>query len=241
MNFREENNAPPNTTRSFNFALKEPDCQVGKPSDAQIIPVQPNNTFAFYYKPGHQMTSFRHAFVARPLNRLTLRIGHKSWTCSYGVPTDPDVFTKLALDPASEWATLLEMRHNDQRRQNGHHPRFQGQQMHLSNGQWIHSPTWGAMISALPDLQEFELVLETWKVKEDQLEEIEAAARKWIFHLDNTDSQLQWSRTIHSNWMDKDNANAEVIHPQNWDEACREIVVRNIYFKRAPKDTSIFA
>lgn len=157
------------------------------------------------------------AMVARTLTHLTLRISRTDWWTWTDDPDTLDNDKQLALDPAcggeKPRPLLNDMLSLAAARRNGIHPAYDKPQ----------SETWGAAIGALPDLKIFELILETFKPKKQQLETVVECAKTWKFPLigtqyglicDGNIEVLQWTFTTET---DKESDFAEEVAHQAHD------------------------
>jgi hypothetical protein len=166
---------------------------------------------------------------AHPITHLTLRLTHSDWWTWGNAPSN-DPRRQLCLDPT--FGQFLEGRPSNERmrfraseRLAGRHPRLGPQ-------------CWGSHISSsLPDLKTLELVLETWKVKEEQLESVMQCAKTWRFCEDGGEKEKErralvwdgevvekrWSRGLRGLRSPKD---------ANWSDRCKDFEVRVVRYVR---------
>jgi hypothetical protein len=132
------------------------------------------------------------AMVARPLTRLTLRLARMDWWTWGDSPDAPFATQRLRLDPSTGHpdtfanASQPTMHELAEQRRAGKYPPY--------------GRNWGAIVCSLPDLKIFELVLETWEVKKQQLDVVVECARTWKFPLAATRAELIWDKTETANW-----------------------------------------
>ncbi|KAJ4360714.1 uncharacterized protein N0V89_001281 [Didymosphaeria variabile] len=132
------------------------------------------------------------SMVARRLTHLTLRMSRTDWWTWGDDPSAVDSDKQLALDPACGGTiprpTIDDMLNLATSRRNGCHPSYD------ESG----SETWGSAIGALPDLKTFELILETFSPKKQQLENVVDCARTWKFPLKGTQYEMVCDHKIES-------------------------------------------
>ena len=168
-----------------------PEGQDRKDGMQVTLPIPPGTPRTFYDKSTDATRFSARAMVARPLTHLTLRLCHEDWW-TWG--DDPARTTyppgQLSLDPAvglvdgSLWNTcnLDLMQQLAERRRAGEDVQGSG--------------TWGAIVGRLPDLKELTLVLETFDVKQDQLERVVECAKTWQFPIEGTPFALVWDGAV---------------------------------------------
>jgi hypothetical protein len=134
------------------------------------------------------------AMVARSLTRLTVRLTRKDWWTWSSPPDGASPATQqLRLEPSIGRNYIpgqLSMQELAVQRRVGKHPSY--------------GNNWGAVVCALPDLKIFELVLETWAVKKQQLETVVECAQTWKFPLVGRRAELVWTGTNVANWKRED-------------------------------------
>lgn len=166
---------------------------------------------------------------AQPIAHLTLRLMHTDWWTWGNSPSD-DPIRQLHLDPTfglypDGRPSNKHMRFRASERLAGRHPRLDPQ-------------CWGSHIcSLLPDLKTLELVLETWKVKEKQLETVVQCAKTWRFCdeggwegkerwalvWDSEVVEKRWSRGLRGLRLPKD---------ASWADRCNGFEVRVVRYVR---------
>ncbi|KAF2820402.1 hypothetical protein CC86DRAFT_471487 [Ophiobolus disseminans] len=126
--------------------------------------------------------------TAKPLTHLTLRLQHSDWWTWSDHPESTIETQHLGLDPAvgdgsaeeMKRPTATRMRALAERRRAGYHPEVPDHQ------------GWISTIGMLPDLKRLDLVLETFKAKEKQLDAVTEAAKLWRFPITGTQWELVW-------------------------------------------------
>jgi hypothetical protein len=129
---------------------------------------------------------------AKPLTHLTLRLQHQYWWSWTDSPSSTDDTHHLGLDPAigdgeaapSSRPTASRMRAFAEARRKGFHPEPPAE------------IGWAHKIAAMPDLKTLELVLETYKSKRVQLEDVVEASKTWVFPLEETGCELVWDGEV---------------------------------------------
>ncbi|OAG00828.1 uncharacterized protein CC84DRAFT_1262918 [Paraphaeosphaeria sporulosa] len=119
------------------------------------------------------------AMVARPLTHLVIRMSRTDWWTWADKPDSTAAEEQLALDPACgliERPLITDMLSLAAQRRAGQQTAYDG--------------TWGAAIGKLPDLNTFELILETFFEKKRQLETVVDCAKTWKFPLEGTPYEL---------------------------------------------------
>jgi hypothetical protein len=171
--------------------------------------------------------------LAQPIRHITLRLTHSDWW-TWGNPpttttTDDNSTTRhLHLDPTfgshpDGRPSNTNMRLRASERLRNRHPRLDPQ-------------SWGSHIKrALPGLETLDLVLETWKVKEEQLECVVQCARTWRFCEEEGDGkeekwalvwdgevvEKRWSRGLRGLRLPKD---------ASWADRCNDFEVRVVRY-----------
>ena len=140
--------------------------------------------------------------IARPLVRLTIRMGYTDWWTWSDAPTNTQ--SQLGLDPSigdgsvhtrPTTAPMLQLA--EDRRQG----RWRG---------YTNSLCWGNNIAKFQSLKEFSLVLETFAVKKYQLDNVLESAKAWTFPMDKH-YELRYTGKIEpSTWR-------ECVSPENTD------------------------
>ena len=144
----------------------------------------------------------RQPMIARPLVRLTIRMGCTDWWTWTDAPTNTQ--SQLGLDPSigdgsvhTRPTTALILQLAEDRRQ----------------GWWrgySNSLCWGNNIAKFQSLKEFSLVLETFAVKKYQLDNVLESAKAWTFPMDKH-YELRYTGKIEpSTWR-------ECVSPENTD------------------------
>lgn len=183
--------------------------------------------------------------LASPLTRLTLRLQHSDWWSWTDSPTSVDPLHYLALDPSVgdgridplARPTFPRMRALAEARRAGHHPNpdpgpdtFPDAEIRARRG-LKRGKGWACTISQLSDLRSLDLVLETFKSKKGQLEEVVEAGKTWVFPLNETKVELAWDGGLGvGSWslsgLGKENARGA------WHSKEQEFEVRNLRYVR---------
>jgi hypothetical protein len=168
--------------------------------------------------------------LAQPIRHITLRLTHSDWWTWGNAPTDDNSTTRhLHLDPTfgsypDGRPSNTNMRLRASERLRNRHPRLDPQ-------------SWGSHIKrALPGLETLDLVLETWKVKEEQLECVVQCAQTWRFCEEEGDGkekekwalvwdgevvEKRWSRGLRGLRLPKD---------ASWADRCNDFEVRVVRY-----------
>jgi hypothetical protein len=162
---------------------------------------------------------------AKPLTHLTLRILHADWWTWTDDPMSTDPMQHLGLDPSlgdgrahpSIRPTASRMRALAALRRSGTHPDI------------VPGVGWAGTVAAMPDLRSLELVLETFRVKKKQLEDVVEAAKTWVFGLEGGKRELVWDGEVAVGGWSGDRG-AE--RSQRWYVTSREFEVRRVRFAR---------
>jgi hypothetical protein len=164
---------------------------------------------------------------ARPLTHLTLRLQHQNWWTWTDSPSSTDDTQHLGLDPAFGTGdpaanlrpTASQMRAAAEARRKGFHPE---------------SPAeigWARKIAAMPDLKSLELVLETFRSKKAQLEDVVEASKTWVFPLEETGCELVWDGEVGMGGWSM-NGMRKVDGEGAWHKREMEFEVRTVRFVR---------
>jgi hypothetical protein len=139
------------------------------------------------------------AMIARPLTRLTLRLTRMDWWTwiSKTLRLDPSFGHPSTFPVPVDQPTMQELA---EQRRAGKHPPF--------------GRNWGAIVCALPDLKIFELVLETWEPKKQQLDTVVECAQTWKFPLTMTRAELVWDKTEVANWKREEGDEEDFVEKQ---------------------------
>lgn len=209
-------------TSSFNFAILPADKSAPRHFLSHVL-----GTHDLY--PGDAeppWSSAMRVMMAKPLTSLTLRLQHTDWWTWTDHPDSLDRRHYLGLDPSvgdgsaepgrRPTATSMQLLAS-QRRDSNLHPNPP-----LETG-------WLQTIAALPDLQQLELVLETFKEKEKQLDVVVDCAKTWVFPITGEKWELVWDGKVGmSSWsieMGKEKGT-------KWFDKASVFVVRRMRFVR---------
>jgi hypothetical protein len=167
---------------------------------------------------------------AKPLTHLTLRLQHQDWWTWADPPDSTDDTQRLALDPSvgkpsggdghASRPTALRMRALAQARRVGNHP-----DVPLFSG-------WASKISSMPDLRSLELVLETFRSKKGQLEDVVEASKTWVFPLQGTGCELVWDGEVRMGAWSMSGLRKEGGEGGEWWKREMEFEVRTVRFVR---------
>jgi hypothetical protein len=167
---------------------------------------------------------------AKPLTHLTLRLQHQDWWTWADPPDSTDDTQRLALDPSvgnpsggdshASRPTASRMRALAEARRAGNHP-----DVSLFSG-------WASKISAMPDLRSLELVLETFRSKKAQLEDVVAASKTWVFPLQGTGCELVWDGEVRMGAWSMSGLRKEGDGGGEWWKREMEFEVRTVRFVR---------
>jgi hypothetical protein len=92
---------------------------------------------------------------------------------------------------------------------------------------------WGAVISTLlPDLKTLELVLETFKVKEEQLDSVAECAKTWRFPMQAGQNVLVWDGKMETKRWKRAEGGLRLSRDASWNEKCKDFEVRVVRFVR---------
>lgn len=187
--------------QAHNFGLVEPDDETIldlRDGDKLTLPQQHftqdrnEDEYPIYYA----STFTARAMVARSITHLTLRMympthtqysnatnkppsSRTDWWTWSSDPTATSSNEQLALDPALGMISrplTTDMLALAASRRSGQHP--------------VYTSTWGAVIGTMQDLKTLELVLESFSVKQHQLEVVVECAKTWRFPLRDTEYEL---------------------------------------------------
>ena len=92
---------------------------------------------------------------------------------------------------------------------------------------------WGAVISTLlPDLKTLELVLETFKVKEEQLDSVAECAKTWRFPIQAGQNVLVWDGKVETKRWRRGDRGLRLSRDASWNVKCKDFEVRVVKFVR---------
>ncbi|KAI0454726.1 hypothetical protein F5B21DRAFT_224587 [Xylaria acuta] len=137
-------------------------------------------------------TLIRSIFVGKKITHLTLRMSRTdwwAWTSSPQAGVD-DPHEALRLEPM---INVTDRRETSAAMLQGYETRKEGSQPDFGLDEFEKQGRWGMQFAEYwPDLQTFELVLETYIMKENQLDSVVNCAKLWTFPL-NDGKQLEWN------------------------------------------------
>jgi hypothetical protein len=130
--------------------------------------------------------------LANPIVHLTLRIPHKNWWTWTEDPNSSNDLHHLGLDPSVGNGTAVplarptasRMRALAAERRAGRHPEI------------VPGIGWAGTISQMRDLKSLELVLQTFRRKQRQLDDVVDAAKTWKFPIAETQWELVWDGEV---------------------------------------------
>ena len=129
-------------------------------------------------------------FPARPITRLTIRLGRTDWWTWGSSPVS--VAERLGLDPWITAPSYKDMEYNAQLLREG-----QGKADTGPNDTRKDREKWGMQVGCFPDLKLFEFVFETFAQKLPQLDAVVECAKTWTFPLPE-DFELRWDGSVES-------------------------------------------
>jgi hypothetical protein len=159
--------------------------------------------------------------LANPITHLTLRLTARDWWTWADDPESKGPHQRLRLDPTfgspqHSQESVNEMNHLAIQRKAGYHPT-------------PHAECWGTHItSLLPDLRVLELVLETFKDKMEQLDNVASCARTWKF--DVGEKTLVWDGEVVEKRWQRGMPGLRMPKEAVWDERCINYEVRIVRF-----------
>ncbi|ORY15681.1 hypothetical protein BCR34DRAFT_558319 [Clohesyomyces aquaticus] len=173
---------------SFNFGI----LQHRLPYDDGVKVTLPCKGYRFpEIKPVKPRATTARAMRARPITGLTLRLSPTDWW-TWG--SDPKGDARLGLHPGFNTGGV----------ENRELPIYMYSELQVwrtfskSGGRaetLRYKEGWGATIAKFPDLKVFELVLQTFEDKKEQLDVVAACAQTWNFQLTDQPYHLVWSET----------------------------------------------
>ncbi|KAI8954495.1 hypothetical protein F4801DRAFT_504716 [Xylaria longipes] len=142
-------------------------------------------------------TLIRSIFMGKKITHLTLRMSRTDWwawtSCPQAGADDPH--EALRLEPM---INVTERRETSTAMLEGYEARKEGRQPDFNLDEFENQGRWGMQFAEYwPDLQTLELVLETYVMKEDQLDSVVKCAKLWTFPL-NDGKQLEWNGKVES-------------------------------------------
>jgi hypothetical protein len=164
--------------------------------------------------------------LAKPIVHLTLRILHSNWWTWTDEPNSPNDIHHLGLDPSVGDGTALplarptasRMRALAAERRAGRHPEV------------VPGIGWASTIGQMPDLKSLELVLEMFRAKQRQLDDVVDAAKTWKFPIADSQWELVWNGEVEMSGWSGGARQAEV--PRRWFTQANEFEVRIVRFVR---------
>jgi hypothetical protein len=190
---------------------------------------------------------------ARPLTHLTLRLRATDWW-TWGSSPSPSPLPlnakakpkaksasdQLHLDPLigdgrGVRGTSTQMRYLAEERRAGRTVSRLSTDIQGAYDVDLSAEGWGHAISSLlPDLKVLELVLETFKVKEGQLESVVECAQTWEFPIGTEGSadSLVWDGEVLEKRWRRGEGGLRLRRDAHWGEQCREFEVRVVRFAR---------
>ncbi|KAF2230848.1 hypothetical protein EV356DRAFT_519356 [Viridothelium virens] len=128
-------------------------------------------------------------FPARPITRLTVRLGRTDWWTWTSHPNSDD---RLGLDPWINRPSYKTMELHAQHRRDG-----TPEEGPRPNEEWKYHEQWGMQVGCFPDLKLLELVFETFVQKLPQLDSVVECAKTWVFPLPQG-VELRWDGKVES-------------------------------------------
>ncbi|KAL9061143.1 MAG: hypothetical protein Q9162_000288 [Coniocarpon cinnabarinum] len=117
--------------------------------------------------------------IGAPITHLTIRLNRTDWWTWTDHPEAHDVKKKLRLEPM---INHTQPPHNDMAMDQGREARRKGAEPEFPLDNFEKDGRWGPQIAEFwPNLQTLELVFETFRAKEAQLDDVISAAKLWKF------------------------------------------------------------
>ncbi|KAH8159408.1 hypothetical protein CIB48_g8834 [Xylaria polymorpha] len=161
----------------------------GPPKDVRIptsdISLRPGDA-------GTRATLIRSIFMGKKVTHLTLRMSRTDWWAWTSRPQAgaDDLHEALRLEPM---INVTDRRETSGAMLEGYEARKEGRQPGFPLDEFEKQGRWGMQFAEYwPDLQTLELVLETYVMKENQLDSVVKCAKLWTFPL-NEGKQLEWN------------------------------------------------
>jgi hypothetical protein len=187
---------------------------------------------------------------ARPLTHLTLRLRARGWWTWSDTPSpspsskaDPTLIphNELHLEPLigdgrGIRGSSTRMRQLADERRTGFTPSSFIKPIHAGRGGPSIAPVtqgWGnAVASLLPDIRSLELVLETFKVKETQLDSVAECAQTWEFPISGRKESLVWDGEVVEKRWSRSTGGLRLTRDASWDQKCDDFEVRVVRYVR---------
>ncbi|TGJ81104.1 hypothetical protein E0Z10_g7667 [Xylaria hypoxylon] len=134
----------------------------------------------------------RSIFMGKKITHLTLRMSRTDWWAWISSPLAgaDDPHDALRLEPM---INVTDRRETSSAMLEGYEARKEGRELDFSLDEFEKQGRWGMQFAEYwPDLQTLELVLETYVIKENQLDSVVKCAKLWTFPL-NDGKQLEWN------------------------------------------------
>ncbi|KAI1159151.1 hypothetical protein F5B18DRAFT_40378 [Nemania serpens] len=135
----------------------------------------------------------RSIFMGKKITHLTLRMSRTDWWAWTSCPQagNEDPHQALRLEPM---INVTQRRETSAAMHEGYEARKEGRQPDFNLDEFEMQGRWGMQFAEYwPDLQTLELVLETYAMKESQLDSVVKSAKLWTFPLPDG-RQLEWDR-----------------------------------------------
>jgi hypothetical protein len=186
---------------------------------------------------------------AHPLTHLTLRLRARDWWTWSDAPSpsakaDPTLIphNELHLEPLigdgyGIRGSSTRMRQLSDERRTGLTPSSAAKPSHVGRGGHPIAPTtqgWGnAICTLLPDIKSLELVLETFKVKETQLDSVAECAQTWEFPISGRkEKKLVWDGEVVEKRWSRSTGGLRLGRDASWDQKCDDFEVRVVRYVR---------
>lgn len=122
----------------------------------------------------------RNIFTGQKITRLTIHMSRTDWWTWASRPQD-DPHERLRLEPMMN---ITDRRDTSSAMEKGYEARKEGQQPDFNLDDFEKLGRWGMQFAEhWPDLQQLELALEMYDIKEDQLDSVIKCAKIWTFPL----------------------------------------------------------
>ncbi|KAF2967412.1 hypothetical protein GQX73_g6165 [Xylaria multiplex] len=159
---------------------------------ASFAPTKEMNTLAGDILLRPRVALIRSIFMGKKITHLTLRMSRTDWwawtSCPQAGADDPH--DALRLEPM---INVTDRRETSSAMLEGYEARKEGRQPDFNLDEFEKQGRWGMQFAEYwPDIQTLELVLETYAMKENQLDFVMKCAKLWTFPLSDG-KQLEWN------------------------------------------------
>ncbi|KAI0181253.1 hypothetical protein GGR52DRAFT_567488 [Hypoxylon sp. FL1284] len=207
---------------------------------ASFVPPRPDET--------------QNLFVGRKITNLTIRMSRTDWWSWSSSPDEGEesASERLRLEPMVNTTSY----HFVHAMTQGYEARKEGREPEFGLDDFEKQGRWGSLLSEYwPDLKTFNLVLETFACKKDQLDYVVKCAKLWTFPLedgyhlvwDGKEESLRWRGAsyygyeVREPWIEMGNTTESGVGvgtPISWspnedgDDASQEFIIKTLTFER---------